>query len=463
MTRAKLSKPTFPAEADSKEYAASLDAADPLRALRDEFIIPSKANLASKKVAKPGLSQDSSIYFCGNSLGIQPKAVAKYMEAQLDTWSSIGVCGHFTELEGSPLKQWQLLSEQAAGSMCKIVGAAPEEVAAMGTLTMNLHLLLASFYKPTETRRKILMDWKAFPSDHYAIESHIAWHGLDSKENMVLIGPDEGQHEIATEKIFSYIDKHASDAAVILLPGIQYYTGQLFDIPEITSYAHSRGLIVGWDLAHAYGNVELRMHEWDVDFAAWCTYKYGNAGPGAMGGLFVHEKHGQVDYSEGEDAPRFRHRLTGWYGGDRSVRFKMDNKFKPIPGAGGFVISNPSVIDLTTLCAALSVFDQTSVADLRQKSLKLTAYLEHLLLKDTTDENRQFEIITPSDPNARGAQLSLLLKPGLLHNVAQQLQDAGIICDKREPGVVRVAPVPLYNTFSEVREFVEVFKGALAS
>lgn len=274
------------------------------------------------------------------------------MEAQLDTWSSIGVCGHFTDLEDSPLKQWQLLAEQAAASMSRVVGAAPEEVAAMGTLTMNLHLLLASFYKPTETRRKILMDWKAFPSDHvsfaklsfwgqnsvhlismlhsltysqYAIESHIAWHKLDAKENMVLIGPDEGQHEISTEKILSYIDKHAEDGALLLLPGIQYYTGQLFDIPQITEYAKARNLVVGWDLAHAYGNVELKMHDWNVDFAAWCTYKYGNAGPGAMGGLFVHERHGKVDYSAGEDSPKFRHRLTGWYGGDRSVRFKMDN------------------------------------------------------------------------------------------------------------------------------------------
>ncbi|KAJ5364502.1 Kynureninase 2 [Penicillium cataractarum] len=458
----KAPKPTFPAEAATREYAASLDKADPLRALRDEFIIPSKANLASKKLAKPGLSSEPSIYFCGNSLGIQPKATARYMEAQLDTWASIGVNGHFTNIEDSPLSEWQKLSEQASASMCKIVGASPEEVAAMGTLTTNLHLLLASFYKPTETKKKILMDWKAFPSDHYAIESHIAWHGFDAKENMVLIGPDEGTYEISTDKILSYIDKHVNDAALLLLPGIQYYTGQLFDIPTITKYAQDRGLTVGWDLAHAYGNVEIKLHDWNVDFAAWCTYKYGNAGPGAMGGLFVHERHGKVDYSEGEDSPKFRHRLTGWYGGDRSVRFKMDNKFKPIPGANGYVISNPSVIDLTTLCASLSVFDKTSMTGLRQKSFKLTAYLEYLLLKDNTDADRQFTIITPSDPHARGAQLSLLLKPGLLQNVAQKLQDAGIICDKREPGVVRVAPVPLYNTFEEVFTFVEVFKSALS-
>ncbi|XHG01069.1 Kynureninase 2, variant 2 [Aspergillus wentii] len=408
-----------------------------------------------------GLSPEPCIYFCGNSLGIQPKATAKYLEAHLDTWSSIGVGGHFTDIEDSPLKQWQLLAEQAAESMSKIVGAASEEVAAMGTLTMNLHLLLASFYKPTATKHKILMDWKAFPSDHYAIESHIAWHELDPKQSMVLIGPDEGESEISTEKILRYIDEHAAEAALILLPGIQYYTGQLFDIKKITEYAQSRNLTVGWDLAHAYANVELKLHEWNVDFAAWCTYKYGNSGPGGMGGLFVHERHGQVDYSEGEDVPKFRHRLTGWYGGDRSVRFKMDNKFKPIPGAGGFQLSNPSAIDLTSLCAALSVFDETSMTDIRKKSVKLTAYLEHLLLKDTTDETRQFDIITPSNPEARGAQLSLLLKPGLLQQVSQRLQEFGIVCDKREPGVVRVAPAPLYNTFTEVWTFVEQLKAAL--
>ncbi|KAA8648865.1 hypothetical protein EYZ11_009829 [Aspergillus tanneri] len=455
------SKPTFPRDATKKDYAASLDAADPLAAFRDKFIVPSKANINCRKLAKPDLSSEPCIYFCGNSLGIQPKATAKFIQAQLDTWSSIGVSGHFVDLEGSPLRQWQLLSEQAAESMCKIVGAEPAEVAAMGTLTANLHLLLASFYRPTATKYKILMDWKAFPSDHYAIESHIAWHGLDPNQSMVLIGPDESEYEISTEKILSYIDQHADDATLILLPGIQYYTGQLFDIPKITEYAHSRNLTVGWDLAHAFGNVELKLNEWDVDFAVWCTYKYGNSGPGTMAGLFVHEKHGHVDYSEGEDAPKFRHRLTGWYGGDRSVRFKMDNKFKPIPGAGGFQISNPSAIDLTALCAALSVFDETSMAELRKKSVLLTAYLEYLLLEGTAEESRPFRIITPSNPEARGAQLSLLLKPGFLQNVSQKLQEAGVVCDKREPGVVRVAPTPLYNTFTEVWTFVQQFRAAL--
>lgn len=296
---------------------------------------------------------------------------------------------------------------------------------------------------------------------------------------MVLIGPDEGEYAISTEKILSIIDEHASDAALLLLPGIQYYSGQLFDIPKITAHAQSRGLVVGWDLAHVYGNVDVKLHDWNVDFAVWCTYKYGNAGPGAIAGLFVHERHGTVDYSQGEDKPVFRNRLAGWYGGDRSVRFKMDNskpfffrlgeslanikkpEFKPIPGAGGFQVSNPSAVDLASLCSALSVFNETSIAEIRAKSLAITGYLEHLLLAGTTEETRQFTIITPSDPKARGAQLSLLLKPGLLDRVSQRLEDAGIICDKRQPDVVRAAPAPLYNTFTEVWDFVNEFKTAL--
>ncbi|CRG83149.1 kynureninase [Talaromyces islandicus] len=451
----------YPSNSTSRQYAESLDRADPLRSFREKFIIPSKANLKTTKLAKPGLSQEPSIYFCGNSLGLQPRATAKYLEAHLDTWSSIGVCGHFRDLEGSPLRQWQLLSEQAAADMSRIVGAAPEEVAAMGTLTSNLHHLLASFYTPTDSKHKILLDWKAFPSDHYAIESQVKWHGRNPADSMVLIGPNEGEYKISTEKILSIIDEHASDAALLLLPGIQYYSGQLFDIPRITAHAQSRGLVVGWDLAHVYGNVDVKLHDWNVDFAVWCTYKYGNAGPGAIAGLFVHERHGTVDYSQGEDKPVFRNRLAGWYGGDRSVRFKMDNKFKPIPGAGGFQVSNPSAVDLASLCAALSVFNETSIAAIRAKSLAITGYLEHLLLAGTTEENRQFTIITPSDPSARGAQLSLLLKPGLLDRVSQRLEDAGIICDKRQPDVVRAAPAPLYNTFTEVWEFVNEFKTAL--
>ncbi|KAF2138877.1 uncharacterized protein K452DRAFT_276719 [Aplosporella prunicola CBS 121167] len=450
----------FPSNADTEEYARSLDAEDPLRSFRDKFIIPSKESLKSKSLAKPDVSSERGIYFCGNSLGLQPKATAKYLEAQLNTWSSIAVGGHFVELEDSPLKPWQLMAETAAEKASKIVGALPEEVAVMNTLTVNLHLLMASFYLPTASKNKILLERKAFPSDHYAIESQIQMHGFDPKESMILLEPDN-DHLISTEKILSTIDQHADEIALVLLPGIQYYSGQFLDIPTITKHAHSKGLTIGWDLAHAAGNVPLKLHDWDVDFAAWCTYKYMNSGPGGIGGAFIHEKHGSVDFKDGK--PTFRPRLTGWYGGDRSVRFKMDNNFLPIRGAGGFQVSNPSAIDLTSLSASLSVFDETSISELREKSLHLTGYLQHLLLKDTSadDSERPFRIITPLDPTKRGAQLSLLLKPGLLASVANALSEQAVIVDKREPGVVRVAPAPLYNTFHEVWSFVRIFKGAL--
>ncbi|KAJ9602026.1 Kynureninase (L-kynurenine hydrolase) [Cladophialophora chaetospira] len=457
-------KQSFPENADHEDYARSLDAQDPLRRLRERFIIPTKASLKRKSLVSSTVadSSEEAVYFCGNSLGLQPKCTARYIQAHLDTWASIGVAGHFTQLESSPLKPWQSMADFAAEQSCRLVGARPGEVAVANTLTVNLHLLMASFYRPMEKRNKILLEWKAFPSDHYAIESQISWHGYDPKEAMVLVEPDQ-DHIISTERILCLIDKHADDIALVLLPGVQYYTGQLLDIARITSHAHSKGLLVGWDLAHAAGNVPLKLHEWNVDFAAWCTYKYMNAGPGSIAGLFVHERHGKVEYAEGSDQPVFRHRLTGWYSGDQASRFQMDNKFRPIPGAGGFQISNPSAIDLTSLCASLSVFEETSIERLRQKSLKLTAYLQHLLLKDTSqsDEGRPFRIVTPLDPSQRGAQLSVLLKPGLLENVAVKLEEAGIVVDQRKPDVIRVAPVPLYNTFRDVQLFVRVFRQAV--
>lgn len=344
----KFSKPSFSAEANTLEYAKSLDAKDHLRSFREKFIIPSKANTKTKKVVKPGLpphsypslscdidhfpettSDDPCIYFCGNSLGLQPRATAEYLQTHLNTWASIGVHGHFRDLEDSPLTQWQLLAEHASKQQAPIVGASPSEVATMGSLTMNLHLLMGSFYTPTATKNKIILDWKAFPSDHYAIESQIRGHGYNPDEAMVMIGPDEGEYEVSTEKILSIIDEHASTTALVLLPGIQYYTGQFFDIKTITAFAQSKGLLVGWDLAHAAGNVPLQLHDWNVDFAAWCTYKYMNAGPGAIAGLYVHERHGKVEYPEGDGKSVFRHRLSGWYGGDQVGRFNMDNSMLP--------------------------------------------------------------------------------------------------------------------------------------
>ena len=451
---------SFPAEADSLEYAKSQDTKDPLHHLRSEYVIPSKANLKARKLAKPGLSNEDGIYFCGNSLGLQPKAMQTYIQAQLDTWSSIGVQGHFTNIEDSPLSTWQDMAATAAKSMARLVGAHPEEVAAMNTLTVNLHLLMASFYKPVGKKSKILLEWKAFPSDHYAIESQIRWHGYDPKENMLMLEPDD-DHTITTEKVLKAIDDNIDEIALVMLPGIQYYTGQFFDVERITAHAQSKGLMVGWDCAHAAGNVPLKLHDWNVDFAVWCTYKYMNAGPGSIAGAFVHERHGRVEYDE-HDQPKFTPRLSGWYGGDQQSRFKMDNNFRPIPGAGGWQCSNPSAIDLTALCASMSVFDKTSIDDLRQKSLRLTCYLEHLLdLVNDEHDGSPFRVITPRDVSQRGTQLCILLKEGLLQPISSALEEEGVIADKREPGVIRVAPVAMYNTYEDVWRFVDIFRQAI--
>ncbi|KAF7562462.1 hypothetical protein G7046_g1681 [Stylonectria norvegica] len=478
--------PKFPHDANSIAFAQKLDSQDSLSHLRDEFMLPTKASLKKKALdglvptsalssqngsnghsnghaTPPSDESEQGIYFVGNSLGAQPKAVRRYLNAQLETWASIGVNGHFATMGNSPLTSWQDLAEDCAIKSADIVGASPSEIVIMNTLTVNLHLMLASFYKPTEKRHKIILEWKPFPSDYYTIESQIVWHGLDPEKSMVKIEPDD-DYLIRTEKILATIDEHAEDTALLLLPGIQYYSGQLFDMQRITAYAHERGIVVGWDLAHAAGNVELKLHDWDVDFACWCTYKYINAGPGSIAGAFVHEKHGKVEFKDDSGRPTYRPRLMGWYGGDKSVRFNMDNKFVPTPGAGGFQLSNPSAIDLASLSGALSVFNKTCMRDLRSKALVLTAYAEHLLdqmLADSTDAEPLFRIITPRDPAQRGTQLSVLLKDGLLENVAQVLEENGVMCDKRKPGVIRVAPVPLYSRFEDVWRFMLVLRGAL--
>ncbi|KAM0716421.1 hypothetical protein Q7P37_007866 [Cladosporium fusiforme] len=447
------------ANAQSLEFAEKLD--NSTTTFRDQFVIPTKAQLKRKTLADneqtsaPAAGpQDSSIYFCGNSLGLQPKAVSEYLAAYLKTWGSIGVGGHFTQLEESPLTPYQDMAADCARRSADIVGASPSEIVIMNTLTVNLHLMMAAFYKPTEKKHKIMLEWRPFPSDYYAIESQIEFHGLNPEESMLKVEPDEG-YIISTSRILSLIDQHAHELALILLPGIQYYSGQFLDIPTITAHAHSRGVLIGWDLAHAAGNVELKLHDWDVDFACWCTYKYMNAGAGAIAGAFVHEKHGDSAKNKA---------LKGWYGHDKSSRFLMDNKFKPTPGAQGFQLSNPSVVDLTCLSASLSVFDQTSMHDLRSKSLLLTGYAEHLLhqiAERTFDGSYAFEIITPSDPLRRGAQLSVLLREELMEEVSASLEAAGIICDKRKPGCIRVAPAPLYNTFSDIFRFMQTFEQAV--
>ncbi|KAK4206894.1 pyridoxal phosphate-dependent transferase [Rhypophila decipiens] len=500
--------PKFPSEATTREYAETLDVQDKLAPLRHDFLIPTVSSLKKKALTgtKPQ-DEDSepSIYLIGNSLGAQPKTVRKYLDAQLETWASIGVNGHFTTMENSPLTSWQDMAEDCARKFVPIVGAASSsEVVVMNTLTVNLHLMLASFYRPTEKRHKIIIEWKPFPSDWYAVQSQIEWHGRSPSTSMIEVQPDSDSDSglyLSTKSILSTIDAHADSTALLLLPGIQYYTGQLLDMPLITKYAQERGIVVGWDLAHAVGNVELALHDWNVDFAVWCTYKYVNAGPGAIGGAFVHERHGKVmpasqhvngngangtnghSHSHGQTAGemKFTPRLAGWYGNDKSVRFNMERTFQPTPGAQGWVISNPSAVDLASLSAALEIFGKTSMKDLRDKALVITGYAEFLLNKvlaqTTSDINSNgvnghdgqkkeealFKIITPANPLERGSQLSILLadKPGLLEKVSKALEENGVVCDKRKPNVIRIAPVPLYCTFFDVWRFVKIFEEAV--
>ncbi|KAI9755627.1 MAG: Kynureninase 1 [Chaenotheca gracillima] len=455
-------------KASTKEYAQSLDSQDPLRNLRQEFIIPSKTDLKTKTLPKSDALKngtqpaDPSVYLCGNSLGLQPRGTAERINAHLGTWATKGVLGHFTKMDDSPLAPWADLDEDLAGQMARLVGAHPSEVAVMETLTANLHFMMGSFYKPNKDRWKIILERKAFPSDHYAIESQIVHHGLKPEDAMIQMKPSlDDKAILSTEDILANIDEHASSTALLLLPGVQYYTGQYFDIKRITAHAQSKGILVGWDLAHAAGNVEMQLHDWNVDFAAWCNYKYLNCGPGAIGGMFVHEKHGTVDMEkQGRGEEGYRPRLMGWWGGDKSIRFRMENHFVPIPGAAGYQVSNPSAIDLAVVSASLQIFNKTSMAAIRAKSVQLTAYLEYLLLNPTP---QLYNIITPSDPEARGAQLSVrFLRPGLLESVMADLQAAGVVVDARRPDVIRVAPAPLYNSYEDVWLFVGVFREAVA-
>ncbi|KAH7321801.1 pyridoxal phosphate-dependent transferase [Rhexocercosporidium sp. MPI-PUGE-AT-0058] len=453
----------------SREYAVSLDAQDSLKQTRDQFLVPSKAQLKVKSLAEAArdadanASSDASIYLCGNSLGLQPRLVSTRMQQYFTTWATQGVFGHFKPLAESPLPTWLDADTRASECIAPIVGALPSEVAVMETLTANLHLLLSAFYRPDiNGRHKIIIESQAFPSDHFAAESQILHHDLSPETSLITIEPpSQPQPPLSTSHILSIIKEHGPTTAILLLPGIQFYTGQFLDIPTITSAAHDAGIFVIWDLAHAVGNVPLQLHDWNVDAAVWCSYKYLNAGPGAAGGLFVHENNGQVA-TQGSGKKIFTNRLSGWWGSDKSSRFAMDNKFVPIPGAAGFQLSNPSILDITSLTASLEVFTLAGgIGPLRAKSLKLTSHLEKLLLNTPAHEDGLFQIITPKEPEARGAQLSLKLKEGLLDRVMEGLEERGVVVDERRPDVIRVAPAPLYNTFTDCWDFVDAFGEAL--
>ncbi|KAK1751350.1 putative kynureninase [Echria macrotheca] len=456
----------FPsADADTLEYARSLDAQDELAPFRSKFNIPTKRSLqkssldADKSDPSDTPEDDKSIYFVGNSLGAQPKTIRAHLDAYLETWSSIGVNGHFTTLRNSPLTSWQDMAEDCARLSAHLVGAQPSEIAIMNTLTVNLHLLMASFYRPTEERYKIIIETRPFPSDWYAVQSQIAMHNLPTS-SLIEISPDPTTNLLSTSTILSTIDAHASTTALLLLPGIQYYTGQLLDMKLITAHARARGITVGWDLAHAVGNVPLSLHDWDVDFAVWCNYKYVNAGPGAIAGAFVHARHGGV----GADGTPEVGRLAGWYGVDKKFRFAMGREFRSIEGAGGWQVSNPSAVDLAGLKAALGVFAEVEggMEALRGKAMVVTRFLEWLLLR-VKDEVGGFRIITPPDVRERGSQLSLFILGDRLDRVSRILEERGVVCDVRKPSVIRVAPVPLYCRFEDVWRFVQIFKEALTA
>lgn len=443
------------------EEAKKLDSQFPT--YKDKFVIPTFQSLGiSNKEHSP---LDPCIYFCGNSLGLMPKATRRALEDELDAWGARGVESHFNHPGAAVDKtSWVDIDLPLVPMLAPIVGALNSEVAAMGSLTANLNALLMSFYKPVDGRTKILFEKQAFPSDYYAFLNMVKLHGYDESHLVQLTVP-EGSTYLDTEDILKEIEAHKNDVALVCLPGIQYYTGQLFEIEKITKFAHQHGITVGWDLAHAVGNVPLRLHDWNVDFAAWCSYKYLNSGPGAIGGIFVHEK-----YTQNNSKDDFPPRLAGWWGNNASDRFKMLEIFDPIQTALSYRQSNPSVLDCVALKASLEIFKEVGgVETLRQKGVQLTEFMEKLLveskyhLKGDADSSAfGFKILTPSNPDMRGSQLSILFQPhhddrtyNVMENVNDYLHDHGIICDERRPDVIRLAPVPLYNTFTEVVEVVQ--------
>ena len=412
--------------------AAQMDADDALRHFSEKFYIPKQPN------------GEEAIYFTGNSLGLQPKTARGYIEQELDDWARLAVEGHV-----HAKNPWLPYHEFLTEPMARVIGAKPIETVVMNALTVNLHLLLVSFYRPTAERYKIVIEKGAFPSDQYAVESQIKLHGYKSEPGALIeLAPREGESTLRTEDILETIEREGDSIALIMLGGVNYYTGQAFDMKAITDAGHKAGAIVGFDLAHAAGNLELHLHDWDVDFAAWCSYKYLNGGPGAVGGAFVHERHAGAF-----DLPRF----AGWWGHDKQTRFLMGTEFHPMAGAEGWQLSNPPIFQMAALRASLEIFEEAGMSSLRAKSEKLTGYLEYLLLQ--IDDER-ISVVTPSEPNQRGCQLSIRVK-NADKSLFEAISNRGVFADWREPGVIRVAPVPLYNSFSDVFRFAEILNDCL--
>jgi kynureninase len=411
----------------TRDFAQKLDSRDPLASYRDRFHIPS------------GSGSEEWVYLTGHSLGLQPKSAREYVERELQLWQDLAVEGHFHGPQ-----PWVPYIELLTEPTARLVGALPSEVVVMNTLTVNLHCLMVSFYRPTRQRNKIVIESNAFPSDQYAVKSQLQFHGYDPASSLIELRPRRGEAAIRAEDMEALIEREGDTIALFMLAGVNYYNGQFFDYPRITAAAKAKGCVVGWDMAHGVGNVPLALHDSGCDFAVWCTYKYMNGGPGCVGGCFVHER-----YAREFDRPRF----AGWWGHDKATRFQMGPDFHPIPGAEGWQLGNPPVLAMATLRASLEIFDEVGIAALRQKSMTLTAYLEFLLEQRPS---RSFSIITPRNPEERGAQLSLRL-----HNkgraVCDSLKKRGVICDWREPDILRAAPVPLYNSFSDAYNFAEQF------
>ncbi len=421
-----------PQFAATRECAEGLDAADPLRAMRDQFHLPQDDR------GRP------AIYLCGNSLGLQPQSAARYVQEELDDWARLGVDGHL-----QARRPWLGYHRQATAGLARLCGAKPAEVVAMNTLTVNLHLLMASFYRPAQRRRKIVIESLAFPSDRFAAQSQLQLHGGDPDDDLLEWAPRAGGQELHVDDLQSLLDHHGGEVALLLLPGVQYYSGQVLDMAEICRLARNAGCAVGLDLAHAIGNVPLALHDWAPDFAAWCSYKYLNGGPGAIAGAFVHDRH------LGGDASRT---LLGWWGNREQTRFRMQPEFEPATTVDLWQLSNPPILSLAPVIASLALFDEAGIDALRAKSLRLTGFLDFLLQQRLAG---RVSSITP--PEARGCQMSLIVKPesGTARAVFDRLTAQHVVADWREPDAIRVAPVPLYNSYTDVYRFVERLELAL--
>jgi kynureninase len=416
----------------SEDFAREMDEKDPLKGFRSRFYFPK-------------VDGREAIYFCGNSLGLQPKTTKDYIQRELDNWANMAVDGHFHGEDA-----WYHIRKKSKPALAEIVGAHEHEVVAMNNLSSNLHFLMVSFYQPTKNRFKIITEAGAFPSDMYMLETQVKFHGLDPDQTIIELKPRDGEYTLRTEDILKTITENHDQLTLVMMSGLQYYTGQVFDMKAITAAGHAAGAKVGFDLAHAAGNVPLQLHDWGVDFATWCSYKYMNSGPGNISGIFVHEHH-----AESPELPR----LAGWWGHDEAERFKMEKGFKPMFGADGWQLANSNVLALAAHQASLDIFQEAGMKRLRQKSELLTSYLE-FLLQEINGERGVIEIITPKNTNERGCQLSLLVKKGG-KAVFDELYQNAIVGDWRHPNVIRIAPTPLYNSFMDVYRFAKILEQSL--